>query len=270
MSALSRRDFSLALGSSLLGGLACGGSGTGGRAVSFSMALRSAPAPGEALPGHFTTDTGWRVALSSAWMLLGPFYLFEQASPLAGGSHQRGWRRLGELLLPSAHAHESFFAGGRVLGEWDREVVFNLLSGEARVLGLVPGIAGTARSLSVLLQPGGVVKGDEAASLRGHSVWLEGVASHEGAELLFQVGLDFPPPLESQRVEFVPVEAPLDEGGTFVVEALPHAWFQGVRFERMEAPVSGEAVALSPESQPYRALHVNARRYSAFSGQWLG
>src|SRR3712207_8600939 len=74
-------------------------------------------------------------------MVLGPIYLFENPSPLQPGSTGRWWRRASEVLLPTAHAHESFFAGGRVLGEWDREVVYDLLGegGGTRVLGRSPG-----------------------------------------------------------------------------------------------------------------------------------
>jgi hypothetical protein len=240
------------------------------------MGLRTAPVPGEALPGRFTTDTGWRVELSSARMLLGPFYLFEKASPLAGSARRpaglgaRLGRGVAELLLPSAHADEGFFAGGRVLGEWDREVVFDLLAGGEVVLGRVPGIAGTARSLSVLLQPATVVKGPEGAQLGGHSLVLAGTASRAGHEVPFRAGLNFPPPLELQRVESIPIEAPIDEDGTFLVEVRPHSWFQGTHFDRLEVPATGEPVTLTPESQVYRAVHVNVRRHTAFSGQWLG
>ncbi len=259
MTRTTRRAFTQLLGASLVGGLAglrCGLSGTGGRPVTFQMGLRTARAPGEAEVGRFTTDTGWRVELSVARMLLGPIYLFENPSPLAGTTARSVWRGLGELLVPTAHAHETFFSGGRVLGEWDREVVFDLLANgsETHVLGRSPGIAGVARSFSLLLQPASAALGAEAAQLGGHSLVLEGTASREGQTVTFQAGLDFPPPVELQRVEFVPIEVELDDDGLFAVELRPHAWFSGTHFDRL--------------SQVYRALSINVRRHTAFTAAW--
>ena len=273
MRRMPRRIFTQLLGASLLGGLAgprCELSGTGGRSVTFQMGLRTARAPGEAEVGRFTKDTGWRVELSAARMLLGPIYLFENPSPLAGTTARLRWHRLGELLLPTAHAHETFFSGGPVLGEWDREVVFDLLvdGGETHVLGRSPGIAGVARSFSLLLQPASAALGAEAALLGGHSLVLEGTASREGQTVAFHAGLDFPPPVELQRVEFVPIEVELDDEGLFVVELKPHTWFSGAHFDRLEVPVSGGPVAVAPESQVYRALFINVRRHTAFTAAW--
>lgn len=268
----TRRAFTQLLGASLLGGLGglrCGLSGTGGRPVTFQMGLRTARASGEAEPGRFTTDTGWRVELTEARMLLGPIYLFENPSPLAGAM-TRAWRGLSELLLPTAHAHETFFSGGRVLGEWDREVVFDMLAdgGATQVLGRSPGIAGVTRSFSLLLQPASAAVGAEAAALGGHSVVLAGTASKEGQALTFRVGLDFPPPVELQRVEFVPIEVELDDDGLFAVELRPHVWFSGTHFDRLEVPVQGGVVPVPPESQVYRALFINMRRHTAFTAVW--
>ncbi|PTL80663.1 hypothetical protein [Vitiosangium sp. GDMCC 1.1324] len=268
----TRRAFTALLGTALLGGgAACGLSGTGGRGIIFRMGLRTALAPGETEPGHFTTDTGWRVALSSALMVLGPIYLFENPSPLQKSTTGRWLHRMGEVLAPTAHAHDtSFFSGGRVLGEWDREVVFDLLAAgrETRVLGRSPGIAGVARSFSLLLQPPSRALGAEAEPLEGRSVLLEGTASRDGRTLAFRAALDFPPPVELQRVEFVPMEVELDDDDLFVVELQPHRWFEGTLFERLEVPASGAAVAVPPESQVHRALFINVRRQTAFCAAW--
>ncbi|WNG35021.1 hypothetical protein F0U61_16210 [Archangium violaceum] len=267
----TRRAFTTLLGAALLGGgAACGLSGTGGRGIVFRMGLRTGIAPGETQPGHFTTDTGWRVALTSARMVLGPIYLFENPSPLQTRPTGRLWRRMSEVLVPSAYAHESFFSGGQVLGEWDREVVFDLLAegGATRVLGRSPGIAGMARSFSLLLQPPSQALGAEAAPLEGRSVLLEGTASREGQSLAFRVALDFPPPVETQRVEFVPIEVELEDDGLFVVELQPYRWFEGTLFERLEVPTSGAAVTVPPENQVHRALLLNVRRHTAFSAAW--
>ncbi|MFP2907627.1 hypothetical protein ACLESD_21765 [Pyxidicoccus sp. 3LFB2] len=265
----TRRAFTLMLGTALAGGVgACGLSGTGGRGITFRMGLRTALAPGETVPGEFTTDTGWRVRLSSGLMVLGPIYLFENASPLQ--QQAAVLRRLGEWLLPSARAHDGdFFSGGRVLGEWDREVVFDLMAGgDVRVLGRSPGIAGLARSFSLLLQPPSRALGAEGAALNGHSVLLEGTAFRQEQRVPFRVALDFPPPLELQRVDFVPIEADLDDEGLFVVQVQPHRWFEGAHFDRLVVPPSGAPADVTPETQVHRALSVNVRRYTAFLGTW--
>jgi hypothetical protein len=177
---------------------------------------------------------------------------------------------VGDVLVPSAHAHETYFSGGQVLGEWDRELVFDLLAedGATRVLGRSPGIAGVARSFSLLLQPPSRALGEEAAPLEGHSARLEGTATREGRTVAFRALLDFPPPVESQRVEFVPTEVELDDDGLFIVELQPHRWFEGALFERLEVPADGAVVELTPESQVHRALRVNVRRHTAFSAAW--
>lgn len=261
---LSRREFSRLLGAGLV---AAGCGGTGGRSVTFRMALQAVAAPGESAPGRFTTDTGWRVELSVARVLLGPIYLFENAPPVqAQGSL---WRRVGEWLLPTAHAHEEFFAGGRALGEWDREVVVDALAlAEPRVLGRVPGIAGRVRSMSMLLQAARVVTGQEAALLSGHTALLEGRAEREGQSIAFRAGLDFAPPIELQKVNFVPLEVELDEGGLFVTELRLHRWFDGARFERLSLPAGTEQVELGPETQVHRALSVNVRQHTSYGGRW--
>ncbi|QSQ22355.1 hypothetical protein JY651_45765 [Pyxidicoccus parkwayensis] len=284
----TRRAFSLMLGSAMVGGVsACGLSGTGGRGITFRMGLRTALAPGETVRGEFTTDTGWRVRLSSGLMVLGPIYLFENASPLQSQaavlrrmnvenasplqSQAAVLRRMTEWLVPTARAHEGdFFSGGRVLGEWDREVVYDVLAGggEAQVLGRSPGIAGLARSFSLLLQPPSKALGAEGAALNGRSVVLEGTAFRQEQRVPFRVALDFPPPLALQRVDFVPIEADLDDEGLFVVEVQPHRWFEGAHFDRLEVPANGAPVEVTPETQVHRALSVNLRRYTAFSGTW--
>ena len=264
----TRRAFTWMLGAALVGGAsACGLSGTGGRSVTFRMGLRTASAPGEASPGEFTTDTGWRIRLSSARMVLGPIYLFENASPL----EPTALKRLSAWLLPTAHAHDGhFFSGGTVLGEWDREVVFDLLedAGEVRELGRSPGIAGLARSFSLLLQPPSQALGAEGAVMQGRSMVLEGTATREAAQVPFRIALDFPPPVELQRVDFVPIAVELDEGGRFVVEVQPHRWFEGAHFDRVTVPPAGGAVELTADSQVYRALTLNVRRFTAFAGTW--
>lgn len=266
----SRRAFLLFMGAALVGGgSACGLSGTGGRGIVFRMALRTALAPGAAQVGELTTDTGWSVRLTSARMVLGPIYLFENPSPLQ--AQTRGvFKSLLNALVPTAHAHDGdFFSGGTVLGEWDREVVFDLLAGgEAQVLGRSPGIAGRARSFSLLLQPPSRALGDEAASLQGHSMLLAGTAFRGEARVPFRVALDFPPPVELQRVDFVPIDADLDDDGLFVVEARPHQWFEGAHFDRLTLPADGSPVDITPETQVHRALSVNVRRFTAFSGAW--
>ncbi|MBN8230799.1 hypothetical protein JYK02_25110 [Corallococcus macrosporus] len=262
----TRRAFTWMLGGALAAG--CGLSGTGGRSITFRMGLRTGFAPGESTAGTFTTDTGWRVALTTARLVLGPIYLFEKASPL---QPQALLRRLGDALLPTAHAHEGdFFSGGRVLGEWDREVVFDLLAdaGQARVLGRSPGIAGVARSLSLLLQPPSSALGAEADVMEGRSLFLEGVAAQGEARVPFRVAMDFPPPVELQRVDFVPIDVDLDDEGLFVLEPQPHRWFTGARFDRLTLTPNGAPVDVGADTQVHRALSVNVRRFDAFTGAW--
>src|SRR5262245_53817825 len=97
----------------LLLAAACGGSGTGGEAVQYTLGFESMAADG-ATPGHFTTASGWDVELDEARIALGPVYLFNNEPPSAALLP-----RIMRWVVPVAHAHSGFdeFDGGTVRGE---------------------------------------------------------------------------------------------------------------------------------------------------------
>lgn len=243
--------------------IACGPeSGTGGRSIVFTTEVVADPAPGETSPATFTTPDGYRVTLTRAQLVVGPLYLFENPPQFAWRPRRGFWDAIADMVVPAAHAHpgDAFFSGGRALGEWTDQFVVDALTSTPLTLGASVGIAGTARSFSLVYFPPG--------ELAESSVRIAGVAAKDGMELHFTAAVSYPGPIADQRVDFVAVEASLDEGGVFTLHVKPYRWLDGALFDRVAAPADDPHVALGTDHQPYRALLVNLRRQTAFAGSW--
>lgn len=215
---------------------ACDEAGTGGRAVELNVEVRPVQ------PGVMTLADA-EVTLTRAELELTAVYVIDQPPPSVSLL-----RRLLDLGIPAAHAHagHDFFAGGQVLTEWIHPVTVDLLQ-SAITLGRVPGIAGEARSASVLLWPRG-----------GRSLFVEGVVTRSGRSSPFFVSVSLDGAPETQRVDFTYAEGALDDDVTLVVEPSVAAWFSGAVFTDADV---GE---LSPHSQVARALQLNLRRHTAW------
>ncbi|MDX2015925.1 MAG: hypothetical protein SFW67_37370 [Myxococcaceae bacterium] len=218
--------------------------GTGGKLTSVDFRLEVSSMPG------VTLDDGAVVTLERATLSFGPLYVFEAPPPTA----RPWWRRAGELLLPTAHAHpgHDFFSGGRVMTEWIEPKVIDLLAA-SHTLGRVPALAGAGRSMSVHL-----LRDDDngAQALR-----LSGTVSRGAITRPFALDVALPGGFDDQRVDFVPIDLSLDEGQAVVVVVDPRAWFRGARFEE------DALEPIAAESQTGRALQVNLRRFAAWSGR---
>ncbi|MCU0685368.1 MAG: hypothetical protein MUF34_24535 [Polyangiaceae bacterium] len=248
-------------------------SGTGGREVRFDFALASAPAAGRPL-GAFTTSTGWDVTLEQACVALGPVYLYENAPLLAptaraGRRPPRDW--LGWLVPPAyAHAGDEHFDGGQVRGEWVEQIAFDALDPAGRAFPGVRGLAGSARSFSLLLDPPRPSLGDAAACLRGHHAYAAGVATRDGLRVEFEGGLDFAVEGAARRVDGVALDAVLDDGVRVVVELHVPAWFDQAHFERLTETAPSGRYLINPSSQVGAAWLLGARGASTFSGATKG
>lgn len=215
---------------------ACEDAGTGGRAIELAVEVRPV------VPERIVLDDA-EVTLTRAQLELTAVYVIDQPPPSA-----RWLRRLLDLSIPSAHAHagHDFFAGGQVLTEWISPVTVDLLQPRTE-LGRVPGIAGEARSASVLLWP-----------RDGRTLWLEGVVMRAGVASVFSVGVSLDGARELQRVDFARAEGQLDDGVVLAVEPSPAQWFSGAVFSDADV---GE---LPTDSQVRRALLLNLRRHSTW------
>ena len=240
----------------------CADSGTGGAAVQFEMAVISAPDPGEDL-GTFTTRSGYRVQLSEARIALGPIYLYENPPPVARAPGPL--RRLWDVLVPSAYAHpgDQHFAGGAVKGEFLEQVVLDGLTDERLDLGVVQGVAGPARSFSVLLEP---PRSTEASSLlHGHHAYVVGTAEKDGMSYSFEGGLDIPNEGTLRKVEGIPLDAELEQGTRVTIELHLSRWFADADFARLSTVAPSGGYVIDEQSQVRGAWFIGARSFDTFS-----
>jgi hypothetical protein len=238
-------------------------SGTGGRAVHLRLAVASAPAAGEPL-GVFSTETGWRVTLSEAYVSLGPIYVYADpgvtAARVLGGSFG--------LPVARAHAGHDHLGGRAVRAEFLGQVVFDALSPAGLDLGEVEGTAGHAAELTVDLRPPRGADAAAEAPLRGRQAWVEGVAERDGARVWFRGGLDIPDEALARRVSGIPVDADIDDGGTLILEVHLRAWFAAAHFDRLTAQDPDGAFVITSASQPRTAWYLGVRSAAAYSTRW--
>ncbi len=237
------------------------GSATGGRPVDFTMQMELVTAPGDADgdPRTFTVND-FAVELTSIRLEVGAIYLFEK-QPLVDA--RRWLDTLGNALLPAAHAHpgDSFFAGGRALGEWVSAFTYELDRDDDTLmqLGDVEGIAGWVRSFSIVFAARGTQVGHVA---------IAGTATRAETTIPFRMTVTFPADIESRRLDFASATVELSESGALLVRANPAAWFEGAMFERLSPPVATSTVELDPDDQVHRAVTTNLRRGRPYSLEW--
>jgi hypothetical protein len=246
------------------------GSGTGGRSVIFDVAIE--PPSSAAEPGGFPTETGWQVELDEAFVVVGPLYLYEDAPRLSARADEELdlLSSLGELLVPTAHAHpgDVFFDGGLLRGEFIGQVVFDLLADQTLSIGPARGVAGPARSVTVVLDPpGGTILGD-VESLRGHQAWVRGVARRGDETVEFEGGLDLGAELIQRQVDGVPIDIELDDDGTLVIGVRADAWFSEADFSTLDDVADSGRLSITPDSQVAVAWTLGLRSTRGFFARW--
>jgi hypothetical protein len=195
-------------------------------------------------------------------------YLYESDGLLAGGpasTVRRSVRWLADRVVPAAHAHagHEHFAGGTALGEWLEQRPVDLLAPDPLSVRGLTGIAGSAGSFSVHLDP---PRGRAAsdACLRGHHAYVRGVATRGGESVPFAGGLDLEEQGGLRRVEGLPLGVALDDGAHLVVRVRLAAWLDQAHFETLPAPAGGGERVLAAQSQPRQAWFLGARSPQAF------
>lgn len=253
-----------------LGLSACGD--TVGNEVSFRFAVSTATESGKA-PGVFTTTTGWDVTLDEAIVAIGPVYLHENSPHLASGATSRfrnGLGRLASLLVRPAYAHagDDHFEGGAVLGEWLEQHAIDLTAPGLHVLGESVGDEATVRAYTVQLDPPRAPIVRNGDPTRGFPVYVSGEAVKDGVTVRFRGGLTLTS--ERRRVEGLATEITLAEGGTFVLELHPRAWFDAAHFERLPESTDPDGYrTITTDNQVHAAWMIGARSTRAFSTRWL-
>lgn len=247
------RIISISLCAALLLG-ACGD--TEGNIVTIEVALETPSSP-----SSFTTSTGWDVRLDEARIAMGPLFAF--APRFEGGTVAA----IRSLLFPVARAHGGTdpLNGRRVRAEWLRQVVFDAVGGEAMSLGLIEAESGEIDAVTVTLDPPDAAN---AESTEGHHLWARGEATKNGSTIAFEGGLNVPDQGLSRRVENIPIDAFVDEGGRWVVTVHPSEWFRDAQFDRLTEQNEDGVFLITPESQVRSAWLLGARSTRAYAARF--
>jgi hypothetical protein len=234
---------------------ACGE--TGGQVVTIDVAL-DAPTS----PSSFATNTGWEVRLDEARIALGPIFAF--APRFEGGA----MAALRAFLFPVALAHGGTdpLNGRRVRAEWLAQVTFDATPGADPVaLGTIEAESGEVDSVMVTLDPPDPAN---AAVMHGHHLWVRGEASKAGETIRFEGGLDIPDEGLSRRVENIPIDAFLEQGGRWTISVHPEEWFQDADFEQLTEQSAEGVYLIMPESQVRSAWLLGARTPRAYAARF--
>lgn len=247
------RILSMSLCSVLLLG-ACGN--TEGDVVTIEVALETPSSP-----STFTTDTGWEVRLEQARIAIGPLFAF--APRFEGGSVAA----VRSFLFPVARAHGGTdpLNGRRVRAEWLRQIAFDAMAAEPMSLGLIEAESGEVDAVTVTLNP---PEAGNAETTEGHHAWVRGEATKNGTTIAFEGGLDISDEGLSRRVENIPIDAFVEEGGRWVVAVHASEWFRDAQFDRLTEHNEDGVYLITPESQVRSAWLLGARSTRAYSARF--
>lgn len=261
---MRRRRFSAAVLSCVLAPAAGGCGGTGGERVRLDLAVEGV---GLSAEGSFTTETGWEVRLERAVIALGPVYLWENPPPVAGvvAPRRAPWRALGDFLVPPAHAHvgDTHFDGGQVRAEYVGQVLFDAVAEQPLELGSIEGIAGRARSFTVVLDPPRQSVDD--GRLEGHHAVVVGEASRGGEVVAFSGGLDVPAEGTQRQVDGIEADVSIQEGGRLLLRVDVSRWLRDAEFQHLTEGGSDSGFVITPASQVRTAWFIGLRSFDAFS-----
>lgn len=148
-----------------------------------------------------TNELGWTVEVTAFELVVQDLEF-----SVEGEVHAASWlRRLEGLVVQEAHAHPGHLAGGEVTGE---------LAGLFRVDFMEDGASlGRATLLPGSYHGGnfGFSRAEGSDALGGHTAWIEGTATREGAAIHFTALLDVDP---SAKLVGAPLELEVAEGSS--------------------------------------------------------
>jgi len=231
---------------------------TEGKIVIVRMHLRGTAANGSSIH-RFTTSTGWDVTLERAFVAMGPVYVYAPAGDLTAA--------LQVLLLPRALAHGGFdpLNGRRVRAELLDQVALDLLSDDGQTFDGIEAEAGVVDAVSLALEP---PNPENSERLSAHHFWARGTATQGTMTIPFEGGLDIPDDGLARRIEGVPIEGTLDEGGSIEVGVVVSSWFDDAHFERLAEPSQEGRFLVTPQSQVHAAWFLNVRSVRSYMARW--
>jgi len=231
-----------------------GSSGTTGQII----ALKTRAEVNGDLTQAKTNALGWSIAISEAYLSVGPLYYFA-GDPVLSQRHvdtsplQYALSTVGDWLVKPAHAHPGHYIAGAAMGEMLTPTTLNLLAGSVD-LADGDGVTGSTNSAKFTWQS--PPKGELAAALEGHVVLVKGVATQGSSTIHFIAKADEPEvhdgddKAEVAGCAFGPSPGGsgvnMDGNGTVTLTLSPSVWFDEVDFSYV-AP-GGDAGARAPDA----------------------
>lgn len=224
-------------------------SGTGGALIEIE-AQASLVAP----PAGWVNAHGWQVELFEAQLLVEGIYLYENAPPLASRAPTVTERALALLIAPAyAHPGDDHFSGGRVMTELLEPTLLSVDNAPV-MLGRADAIEGQSRSVSLALREDAQMGG--VARLRGVATRADEVIPFEGALRLGGDAL-------RTRIDGIPAEVVLRDGARLSLQIHVAQWLDQMAFDDLLEADGPRQIA--PDTQPYLAWGLSARRAQAFT-----
>ncbi|XXX73591.1 hypothetical protein WMF30_38705 [Sorangium sp. So ce134] len=248
------------------------GEGGEGATTGKRLTLETRIAADAASVAPFTNALGWTVALSKAYLSVGPLYYFEGApftarltAPAGGGPSLLD--RLARWAVPEAHAHPGHYQAGEARGQMAQPASVDLLQGTT-ALADADAVSGLVRSARFTF--GAPPAGPLAGELDGHVVVVEGRAEKGDLARVFRararvedVASDVTgePAVEGCVFE----EVFLDEAGVVTLVVKPSVWLDQVDFEEVAEGEGGAPADLEPEGQAQRGFVRGLKKGTAYA-----
>lgn len=207
-----------------------------------------------------TTDLGYDVELNEVRVALNNLVF-----SIAGEAHTASlWQRLGDTVIPNAHAHPGHYQGGEVTGEMPGDFVFDWLADDQKKLGDATLLSGryTASNFTFARGSADTLAADDP--LIGHTAIISGVATKDADSIDFTIVVDSP---EGRELVGVPFEATVnaDSTGTLLlrletVDRYEHkTLFDGVDFFAFEADAD-DILRIEPDTPKVEDAYNKFRR----------
>lgn len=208
-----------------------------------------------------TTNMGYSVELTEARLALENVLFL-----VAGEAHARApWRRLLDVLVPSAHAHPGHYQGGEVTGELPGRWVVQWLPEATAELGVARLLVGSYQSANFRFTTASAEDGVASDDpLFGHTALLRGRAARDRA-IDFLAVIDAPPERDLVGVPFehdVRESADTALGLRWLTEDAVQAetLFDDVDFAALDADEDGQVTLAPGATDPLELAAYNTLR----------
>ncbi|MCP3169417.1 hypothetical protein [Myxococcus qinghaiensis] len=204
-------------------------------------------------------ERGWRIALDSAHVSVGPVRFFEGRVLLSNRATPRffDWY---SIIGGTAHAHPGHYVPGDALGELLETHTVDLLGGVS-ALGTASAVTGEYGSLELTLATPTEAQG----ALQGHAVRVVGTATNpDGGQVRFDVNADLPKPVAGVRFE----KSLGTEAGRVRITVDLRKWLDRIDFATATDPDADGVYTFPADSQARNALLRGVEDTTAYVVTW--